>query len=48
VDFSANYQATSHFGLQYYIGAMSGKAAETARFSGRKGGFTYLELAYRF
>jgi hypothetical protein len=48
VDFSANYQATGHVALQYYIGAMSGKAAETARLTGRKGGFTYLEIAYRF
>ncbi len=48
VDVNIDYQATSHFGLRYYIGAMSGKGAETARPTGRKGGFTYLEMAYRF
>lgn len=48
VDFSAQYQATEHWAVQYYIGAMSGKGAETVRATGRKGGFTYLEVAYRF
>jgi len=48
VDFSADYQVTSRLGLCYYIGVMSGKGAETQRPHGRKGGFTYLEIAYRF
>ncbi len=48
VDFSATYQATQHFGFQFYVGAMSGKGAETSRTTGRKGGFSYLEIAYRF
>jgi hypothetical protein len=48
VDFNLDFQATRHFGLRYYLGAMSGKGAETTRITGRKGGFTYLEIAYRF
>ncbi len=48
VDINADWRVSSHFGLRYYIGAMSGKGAETSRPRGRKGGFTYLELAYRF
>jgi hypothetical protein len=37
-----------HVWLRYYIGALSGKGAETSLPSGRKAGFTYLEFAYRF
>jgi hypothetical protein len=48
LDFSADYQVTSHVAARYYIGAMSGKGAETDRLQGRKAGFTYLELAYKF
>jgi hypothetical protein len=48
LDFSADYQMSPHLALRYYIGALSGKGAETDRPEGRKGGFTYLEVAYRF
>jgi hypothetical protein len=48
IDFDFDYQVTSHLGLRYYIGIMSGKGAETQQPHGRKGGFTYLEVAYRF
>jgi hypothetical protein len=48
VDFNADYQVTPHLGLSYYIGVMSGKAAETNRPNGKKGGFSYLDLRYRF
>ncbi|PYY07086.1 MAG: hypothetical protein DMG69_21125 [Acidobacteria bacterium] len=48
VDFSVDYQVTSKLGLRYYIGVLSGKGAETKLPHGRKGGFTYLEVAYRF
>jgi hypothetical protein len=48
VDFNADYQFNEHLWLRYYIGALSGKGAETALPSGRKAGFTYLEFAYRF
>jgi hypothetical protein len=48
LDFSADYQATSRIDLHYYIGVLSGKGAETSLPQGRKGGFTYLEVAYRF
>lgn len=48
LDFSAEYQVNSHFAFRYYIGALSGKGAQTARPEGRKGGFTYLELVSRF
>ncbi|HEX6504454.1 MAG TPA: alginate export family protein [Terriglobales bacterium] len=48
VDFSAKYQLTSQFALSYYIGVMSGKAVETSSSRGKKGGFTFLEVAYRF
>ena len=48
VDFSADYQVNAHLGLRYYIGALSGKGAETSLPSGRKAGFTYLEFAYKF
>jgi hypothetical protein len=48
LDFSADYQMTSRLGLRYYVGVLSGKGAETQRPHGRKGGFTYLDVAYRF
>jgi Alginate export len=48
VDFNADYQVNPHLWLRYYIGALSGKGAETSLPSGRKAGFTYLEFAYRF
>ena len=48
VDFSADYQVNAHLGLRFYIGALSGKGAETSLPSGRKAGFTYLEFCYRF
>jgi alginate export protein len=48
VDSSVGYQVTSRLGLGYYIGILSGKGAETQLPHGRKGGFTYLEVAYRF
>jgi len=48
VDFSADYQATAHFSLHYYVGAVSGKGAMTNRSQGRKGGFTFLQADYRF
>ena len=48
VDTSVDYQATAHFRLRCYIGAFSGKGATTERLTGRKGGFTYLEIAYKF
>lgn len=48
IDFSADIQASSHLHLRYYIGAISGKATLTSSLRGRKGGFTYLELGYRF
>ena len=48
VDFNADYQVTGHFRLSYYIGIMSGKGAETSNPKGKKGGFTYLDLRYRF
>ncbi len=48
VDFSAKYQLTPNLAVHGYIGAMSGKAVETASLKGKKGGFTYLEVAYRF
>ena len=48
VDFNADYQVNAHLWLRYYIGALSGKGAETSLPSGRKAGFTYLEFAYRF
>lgn len=48
VDFNVDYQVNAHWWLRYYIGALSGKGAETSLPSGRKAGFTYLEFAYRF
>ncbi|HVO61483.1 MAG TPA: alginate export family protein [Terriglobales bacterium] len=48
VDFSANYQVNAHLALHAYVGAMSGKAVETSSLKGKKGGFTFLEVAYRF
>jgi Alginate export len=48
LDFNADYQVNPHVWLRYYIGALSGKGAETSLPSGRKAGFTYLEFAYRF
>ena len=48
VDFGAKYQVNDHLALQYYVGVMSGKAVETSNLKGKKGGFTFLELAYRF
>jgi hypothetical protein len=48
VDISADYQVNAHLWLRYYIGALSGKGAETSLPSGRKAGFTYLEFAYHF
>ena len=48
VDFGTKYQLSANLALNYYIGVMSGKAVETSRLTGRKGGFTYLEIAYRF
>ena len=48
VDFSADYKVSSHWGLRAYIGALSGKGAMTNQPQGRKGGFTYLDVVYRF
>jgi len=48
VDFSMDYQVTERFGVSYYVGAMSGKGAETNSLKGKKGGFSYLEMSYRF
>ena len=48
VDFNSDYQLSSHFTLRYYLGVLSGKGAMTERPQGRKGGFTYLEFAYKF
>jgi Alginate export len=48
VDFSTKYQVSSHLAVNFYIGVMSGKAAETASLKGKKGGFTFLEVGYRF
>ena len=48
VDVNVDYRLTPHFGLRYYIGILSGKAAMTERPNGRKGGFTYLDLVYWF
>ncbi|HET7207004.1 MAG TPA: alginate export family protein [Terriglobales bacterium] len=48
VDINASYSFNPHFEVSYYIGAMSGKGAETDRLKGRKSGFTYLEMVYRF
>lgn len=48
VDFGAKYQVNAHFAVNCYIGAMSGKAVETSSLKGKKGGFTFLEVAYRF
>jgi hypothetical protein len=48
VDFDADYQVNPRLWLRYYIGALSGKGAETSLPGGRKAGFTYLEFSYRF
>jgi hypothetical protein len=48
VDFSAKCQVSTHLALHAYVGAMSGKAVETNSLKGKKGGFTFLEMAYRF
>lgn len=48
VDFSAKYQANANLALGAYIGAMSGKGVETSTLKGKKGGFTFLQIAYRF
>lgn len=48
VDFSPKYQVTEHFAMRAYVGALSGKAVETSSFKGKKGGFTFFEIAYRF
>jgi Alginate export len=48
VDFSPKYQATEHLALRAYVGAMSGKGVQTSSLKGKKGGFTFLEIAYRF
>jgi hypothetical protein len=48
VDFSAKYQVSENLALHAYLGAMSGKAVETSSLKGKKGGFTFLEVAYRF
>jgi hypothetical protein len=48
VDFSAGYQPTAHVYVYYYVGAVSGKGAMTNRVEGRKGGFTFLEVDYKF
>jgi hypothetical protein len=48
LDFNADYQMSPRLALRYYIGALSGKGAETDRPAGRKAGFTYLVVAYRF
>jgi Alginate export len=48
VDLSGKYQVNERLALRVYLGAMSGKAVETASSKGRKGGFTFLEIAYRF
>ncbi len=48
VDFSAKYQINANLAVNSYIGVMSGKAVETNSLKGRKGGFTFMEIAYRF
>ncbi len=48
VDFSAKYQVNPHLAFQAYIGALSGKAVETTSLKGKKGGFAFVEAAYRF
>jgi hypothetical protein len=48
VDFSPKCQVTEHLALRAYVGVMSGKAVETSSTKGKKGGFTFLEIAYRF
>jgi len=48
VDFNSDFQVSSHLTLRYYLGVLSGKGAMTNRPQGRKGGFTYLEFAYKF
>lgn len=48
VDFSPKFQVTERLALRAYIGALSGKAVETSSLKGKKGGFAFLEIAYRF
>lgn len=48
VDFSADYKVSSRWSVHAYIGALSGKGAMTDQPQGRKGGFTYLDVVYRF
>ena len=48
VDFSADYQVSSRWSFRGYVGALSGKGAMTNQPQGRKGGFAYLDVVYRF
>jgi hypothetical protein len=48
VDLSTKYQLSAHLAFNYYIGIMSGKGVETTNLKGKKGGFTFLEIAYLF
>lgn len=48
VDFSSDYQVSSEWSVRGYIGALSGKGAMTNQLRGRKGGFAYLDVVYRF
>jgi hypothetical protein len=48
LDLSLDYHATSHWNATLYVAALSGKAVMTEQLHGRKGGYAYLELLYRF
>jgi hypothetical protein len=48
VDFNADYRLSSRWFVRGYIGALSGKGAITDQTRGRKGGFAYLDVVYRF
>jgi alginate export protein len=48
IDLGGDITASSRLHFSFYAGAFSGKSTMTLRANGRKAGFTYLELAYRF
>jgi hypothetical protein len=48
IDVGGDIAASSRLYFSFYAGALSGKSTMTLRMNGRKAGFTYLELAYRF
>jgi hypothetical protein len=48
IDLGGEIAASARLHVSFYAGALSGKSTMTLRANGRKGGFTYLELGYRF